>query len=216
MGNVLTNTREPWKYIHIGWFSFRPDELGSLVKQKEVRIVTRADGHSLCFGHGIRPPKKTTSEKQKTLICGIYEKSKERDVNFGDIKHLSMHLIPMCHKSVRQKSSRQKSTVKIIEKENKRFGKQEARIGNNNKRLWKEFVSTRERGFPCFTRLNRRKREKKRRYKGKTGPDWLQWSLTVDFPFFFFFSSAIFSTHQATRLQLDPSVDNQRQSPKER
>ena len=98
-----------------------------------------------------------------------------------------MHLIPMCHKSVRQRSSRQKSTVKIIEKENKRFGKQEARIGNNNKRLWKEFVSTRERGFPCFTRLNRRKREKKRRYKGKTGPDGLQGSLTVDFPFFFFF-----------------------------
>ena len=29
--------------------------------------------------------------------------------------------------------------------------------------------------------------KKKRRYKGKTGPDWLQWSLTVDFPFFFFF-----------------------------
>ena len=194
MGNVLTNTREPWKYIHIGWFSFRPDELGSLVKQKEVRIVTRADGHSLCFGHGIRSPKKkTTSEKQKTLICGIYEKSKERDVNFGDIKHLSMHLIPMCHKSVRQRSSRQKSTVKIIEKENKRFGKQEARIGNNNKILWKEFVSTRERGFPCFTRLNRGKREKKkRRYKGKTGPDWLQWSLTVDLPFFFFLFSHIF------------------------
>ena len=137
--------------------------------------------------------KKTTSEKQKTLICGIYEKSKERDVNFGDIKHLSMHLIPMCHKSVRQRSSRQKSTVKIIEKENKRFGKQEARIGNNNKILWKEFVSTRERGFPCFTRLNRGKREKKNEgIKGKPVRTDYNEVLRWIFLFFFFFFSHLF------------------------